>query len=92
MGWRSALRSPPEYKNTKRDTAIALRTARRSCFSCSSLFPLASEARIGAPKAALAEGQYLTGAFSTIVGSGVASFVVVWPHRKPLPFDDLLDR
>jgi amino acid transporter len=41
------------------------------------LYPLGLGGEIGAPKAALAEGQYLTGAFSTIVGSGWASFVVV---------------
>ena len=67
----------PEYKNTKRDTALALRTAATFSLLVFVLFPLGLGGEIGAPKAALAEGQYLTGAFSTIVGSGVASFVVV---------------
>jgi amino acid transporter len=67
----------PEYKNTRRDTAIALRSAAMFCLLVFVLYPLGLGGEIGAPKAALAEGQYLTGAFATIVGSGWASFVVV---------------
>jgi len=67
----------PEYKNTRRDTAIALRSAAGFCLVVFILYPLGLGGVIGAPSAATAEGQYLTGVFTTLVGSGAASFVTV---------------
>ena len=65
----------PEYKNTKRDTALALRTGATFALLAAVLFPLGMSGLNGAPNPALAEGQFYPAAFARLVGSGGASFV-----------------
>ena len=65
----------PEYKNTKRDTALALRTGATFALLAAVLFPLGMSGLNGAPNPALAEGQFYPAAFAKLVGSGGASFV-----------------
>ncbi len=66
----------PEYHNTKRDTAVALRSGATFALLAAILFPLGAAGGYGAPSAATAEGEWYTTFFSHIVGSGAAGFVV----------------
>lgn len=86
MGWSSygvevCASFSPEYKDTRRDTTIALRSAATFCLLVFILFPLGLGGIAGAPSfnansAFYAGGQFYTQEFGTIVGSGFASVVV----------------
>jgi len=80
MAWNTygveiAASFAPEYHDTRRDTAIALRTGATFALLAAVLFPLGMSGLYGAPPAATAEGQFYPDAFSKLVGSGGASFV-----------------
>jgi amino acid transporter len=64
----------PEYKDTRRDTTIALRSASIFTLLVFCLFPLGLGGVTGVPPASGQEGQFYTTAFATIVGHGWASF------------------
>jgi amino acid transporter len=67
----------PEYKNTRRDTTIALRSSATFTLLVFLLFPLGLGGVTGAPSAATAEGEFYVPAFANIVGSGVANVMLV---------------
>ena len=67
----------PEYHNTRRDTAIALRSSAVFTLLVFLLFPLGLGGVTGAPSAATAEGEFYVPAFTNIVGSGAASVMLV---------------
>src|SRR5215470_6073415 len=67
----------PEYKDTKRDTTIALRSAAVFTLVVYLLFPLGLGGVTGAPPATTAEGQFYVGAFDKIVGSGAGQVMLV---------------
>jgi amino acid transporter len=67
----------PEYKDTKRDTTIALRSAAVFTLVVYLLFPLGLGGVTGAPPAATAEGQFYVAAFDKIVGNGVGQVMLV---------------
>src|SRR5215472_3140668 len=67
----------PEYHDTRRDTTIALRSAAMFTLLVFLLFPLGLGGVTGAPSAATAEGEFYVPAFTNIVGSGVASVMLV---------------
>ena len=80
MAWNTygvevAATFAPEYHNTRRDTALALRSGATFALLAAVLFPLGMAGLYGAPSAATAEGQFYPAAFARIVGSGGASFV-----------------
>ena len=80
MAWNTygveiAASFAPEYHDTKRDTAKALRTGATFALLAAVLFPLGMSGLYGAPPAATAEGQFYPDAFSKLVGSAGASFV-----------------
>jgi amino acid transporter len=80
MAWNTygveiAASFAPEYHDTRRDTATALRTGATFALLAAVLFPLGMSGLYGAPPAATAEGQFYPDAFSKLVGSGGASFV-----------------
>jgi amino acid transporter len=58
----------PEFKDTKRDTGMALRTSAIFSLLVFTLLPLGLGGVSGAPSAATAEGQFYTAAFKTIAG------------------------
>jgi amino acid transporter len=67
----------PEYRNTRRDTTIALRSSATFTLLVFLLFPLGLGGVTGAPSAATAEGEFYVPAFTNIVGSGVANVMLV---------------
>jgi amino acid transporter len=82
MGWSAYAAEvcatfAPEYKDTRRDTTIALRSAAVFTLVVFLLFPLGLGGVTGAPPAATAEGQFYVAAFDKIVGSGAGAFLLV---------------
>src|SRR5271165_2133893 len=80
MAWNTygvevAASFAPEYKNTRRDTALALRTGATFALLAAVLFSLGMSGLFAAPSAATAEGQFSPDASVKLVGSGGASFV-----------------
>jgi amino acid transporter len=80
MAWNTygveiAASFAPEYHDTRRDTAKALRSGATFALLAAVLFPLGMSGLYGAPPAATAEGQFYPDAFSKLVGSAGASFV-----------------
>ena len=67
----------PEYKNTRRDTTIALRSAGVFTLLVFLLFPLGIGGVSGAPSAATASGQFYVPALAKIVGTGAAQVIIV---------------
>jgi amino acid transporter len=67
----------PEFKDTRRDTTIAIRSAAMFTLLVFCLFPLGIGGVVGIPAAAGQEGQFYTAAFATMVGHGWASFITV---------------
>ena len=66
----------PEYRDTRRDTTIALRSAGMFTLLVFLLFPLGLGGVTGAP-ATGAEGQFYVPALAKIVGSGPAGVIIV---------------
>jgi amino acid transporter len=82
MGWSAYAAEvcatfAPEYRDTRRDTTIALRSAAVFTLVVFLLFPLGLGGVTGAPSAATAEGQFYVPAFAKVVGSGAAGFMLV---------------
>jgi amino acid transporter len=82
MGWSAYAAEvcatfAPEYKDTRRDTTIALRSAAVFTLVVFLLFPLGLGGVTGAPPAATAEGEFYVSAFDKIVGSGAGQFLLV---------------
>ncbi len=80
MAWNTygvevAASFAPEYHNTRRDTALALRSGATFALLAAVLFPLGMSGLYGVPSAATAAGQFYPDAFAKLVGSGGASFV-----------------
>jgi amino acid transporter len=67
----------PEYRDTRRDTTLALRSAATFTLLVYLLFPLGLGGVTGAPSSATAEGQFYVPAFAKIVGSGAAGVMLV---------------
>ena len=67
----------PEYKDTRRDTTIALRSAAVFTLLVFLLFPLGVGGVSGAPSAATASGEFYVPALAKIVGSGAAQVIIV---------------
>ena len=67
----------PEYKNTRRDTTIALRSAGVFTLMVAFLFPLGVGGTTGVPAASGLEGEFYVGALAKIVGSGAAGVIIV---------------
>src|SRR5215467_3801660 len=67
----------PEYKDTRRDTTIALRSAGMFTLLVFLLFPLGIGGVSGAPSTATATGQFYVPALAQIVGSGAAQVILV---------------
>jgi amino acid transporter len=67
----------PEYKDTRRDTTIALRSAGVFTLLVFLLFPLGIGGVAGAPPAATAAGAFYVTDLAKIVGSGGASVILV---------------
>jgi amino acid transporter len=67
----------PEYKDTKRDSAMALRTISVFCLLVFTLVPLGLGGVTGAPSADTAEGQFYVSAFQTIAGHTASSFFLI---------------
>jgi amino acid transporter len=67
----------PEYRDTRRDTTIALRSAGLFTLLVFLLFPLGIGGVAGAPPAATAAGAFYVTDLAKIVGSGGASVVLV---------------
>ncbi len=67
----------PEYHDTKRDTALALRTAASFSLLVYVLLPLGLGGVTGAPDASIAYGPFYVEAFKNIVGSGFGSVALV---------------
>jgi len=67
----------PEYKDTRRDTTIALRSAGVFTLLVFLLFPLGVGGVAGAPPAATAAGAFYVTDLAKIVGSGGASVILV---------------
>src|SRR5260370_19064849 len=68
----------PEYKDTRRDTTIALRSAATFTLLVFLLFPLGLGGVTGAPSILTAEGQFYVPAFAKIVGSGAPTVMLVF--------------
>jgi amino acid transporter len=66
----------PEYRDTRRDTTIALRSAGMFTLLVFLLFPLGLGGVTGAPTTG-AEGQFYVPALAKIVGSGPAGVIIV---------------
>jgi amino acid transporter len=82
MGWSAYAAEvcatfAPEYKDTRRDTTIALRSAAMFTLLVFLLFPLGLGGVTGAPPIATAEGEFYVGALAKVVGSGAAGFMLV---------------
>jgi amino acid transporter len=67
----------PEYHDTKRDTAIALRSAAVFTLLVFLLFPLGIGGVSGAPVGTSATGEFYVPAMAKIVGSGAAGVIIV---------------
>jgi amino acid transporter len=67
----------PEYHDTKRDTALALRTAASFSLLVYVFLPLGLGGVTGAPDAATAYGPFYVEAFKNIVGSGFGGVALV---------------
>lgn len=67
----------PEYHDTKRDTAMALRTAASFSLLVYVLLPLGLGGVTGAPDPATAYGPFYVEAFKNIVGSGFGGIALV---------------
>jgi amino acid transporter len=67
----------PEYKDTRRDTTIALRSAAVFTLLVFLLFPMGIGGVTGAPSAATAEGEFYVPALAKIVGSGAAGVIII---------------
>jgi amino acid transporter len=67
----------PEYHDTKRDTARALRSGAMFMLLVCILVPLGLGGVTGAVPSDVAEGQFYTQAMQTIVGHGAASFFTI---------------
>jgi amino acid transporter len=67
----------PEYRDTRRDTTIALRSAGMFTLLVFLLFPLGIGGVAGAPPAATAAGAFYVTDLAKIVGSGGASVILV---------------
>jgi amino acid transporter len=67
----------PEYKNTRRDTTIALRSAGVFTLGVALLFPLGVGGVTGVPPASQALGEFYVPALAKLVGSGAAQVVIV---------------
>jgi amino acid transporter len=67
----------PEYKNTRRDTTIALRSAGVFTLMVAFLFPLGVGGTTGVPPLSGQEGTFYVGGFAKIVGSGPAGVIIV---------------
>jgi amino acid transporter len=68
----------PEYQDTKRDTALALRSAAIFALLVFTLLPLGLGGVTGAPSADTAEGQFYVGAFQNIVGHTFSSIFLIF--------------
>ncbi len=68
----------PEYQDTKRDTALALRSAAIFALLVFTLLPLGLGGVTGAPSADTAEGQFYVGAFQKIVGHTFSSIFLIF--------------
>jgi amino acid transporter len=82
MGWSAYAAEvcatfAPEYKDTRRDTTIALRSAAVFTLLVFLLFPLGIGGVSGAPSAATAAGEFYVPALAKIVGSGAAQVIIV---------------
>lgn len=66
----------PEFHNTRRDTAIALRSGATFALLAAILFPLGAAGGFGAPSAATAEGEWYTTLFGHIIGNGAPAGIV----------------
>ena len=67
----------PEYKDTRRDTTIALRSAAVFTLLVFLLFPLGIGGVYGAPSTTTAEGEFYAPALAKVVGSGAAGVIIV---------------
>jgi amino acid transporter len=67
----------PEYHDTRRDTTIALRSAGVFTLMVALLFPLGVGGVTGVPPANQLEGEFYVPALEKLVGSGLASVVIV---------------
>src|SRR4029077_12622237 len=82
MGWSAYAAEvcatfAPEYKDTRRDTTIALRSAAVFTLLVFLLFPLGIGGVSGAPSTATAAGEFYVPALAKIVGSGAAGVILV---------------
>ncbi len=76
-GTEVAATFAPEYKDTRRDTGLALRSGAGFMLMVCLLVPLGLGGVTGAVPSATAEGQFYTQAMQTIVGHGAASFFTI---------------
>jgi amino acid transporter len=67
----------PEFRDTKRDTAWALRTSSIFSLAVFTLLPLGLGGVSGSPNPATAEGQFYVSAFDKIGGSTIASIFLI---------------
>jgi amino acid transporter len=67
----------PEYKDTKRDSAMALRSISMFCLLVFTLLPLGLGGVTGAPSADTAEGQFYVQAFQKIAGHTASSIFLI---------------
>jgi amino acid transporter len=67
----------PEYRNTRRDTTIALRSAGVFTLMVALLFPLGVGGTTGVPPLSQQEGEFYVPALTKLVGSGLAGVVIV---------------
>jgi amino acid transporter len=67
----------PEFKDTRRDTTLALRSAGVFTLMVALLFPLGLGGVTGVPPAAGQEGEFYVPALAKIVGSGAAGVIIV---------------
>jgi amino acid transporter len=68
----------PEYRDTRRDTALALRSASMFCLLVFTLLPLGLGGVSGAPSADTAEGQFYVAAFQKIAGHTASSIFLIF--------------
>ena len=67
----------PEYRDTRRDTTIALRSAGVFTLMIAFLFPLGVGGTTGVPPLSTEEGEFYVTALTKIVGSGAAAVIIV---------------
>jgi amino acid transporter len=68
----------PEYHDTQRDTALALKSASIFALLVFTLLPLGLGGVSGAPSADTAEGQFYVGAFQKIAGHTLSSVFLIF--------------